>query len=98
MNNYMIDIKLPENPPQIFFDLIPSQREMVDKLMEEGLVLNYSLSNDRSKLWMLAKAEQESDVVNMLIQFPMIQFMDFTISLLAFHMSAPVEIPVFSMN
>ena len=45
----MIDITLPLEPNAEFFALIPLQRAHVDKLMERGILLAYTLSFDRSR-------------------------------------------------
>ena len=57
MNQYMIDIDLPSTPTEEFIELIPSQRAHVNTLMAESKIVSYSLSMDRSRLWVIVNAE-----------------------------------------
>ena len=50
MNQYMIDFHIDENPDQRFYLLIPAQRAFIDKLMEKGSILSYSLDESRTRL------------------------------------------------
>lgn len=85
MKNYMVDIGLPEVLTEEFLATIPKQRAVITKLMEERTVINYSLALDRSKLWTIIRAESESDVFDVLSEFPLIGWMRFDIYELAFN-------------
>ena len=61
MAQYMIDISLPTEPDEEFFALVPHQRAHIDKLLEQGVVMGYSLSVDRSRLWIVLNARDEQD-------------------------------------
>jgi muconolactone delta-isomerase len=98
MNLFMITIQLPKEPTQEFFSLIPKQRAKVDELMNEGKILHYSLSLDRSQLWVTIVARTETIAMDILSSFPMIHFMKPEISELAFHNSVSTELPKLIMN
>ncbi len=92
--NFMVQIELPDEPGLEFFRLIPEQREVINKMMEEGVVLSYSLSHERSLLWVVMSAESEFDVLDRLGDFPMIKFMKPTVTELMFHNTAALIMPI----
>ena len=49
MTSYMVEIDLPDNYTEEFEQRIPHQRFMVNKLMEKGTILSYSLAADKGK-------------------------------------------------
>ena len=67
MNTYMIDIKLPEEMTEEFLSLIPKQRACVDKLMDEGKILQYSLSYNRSQLWVIMVAASKRNAKDIIL-------------------------------
>jgi muconolactone delta-isomerase len=85
MAQFMVDIQLPPDPSAEFFALIPLQRAHIDKLIEEGVILGYSLSIDRLRLWIALNAGNEGDAVDILAAFPMFKFFEPTIHPLMFH-------------
>jgi muconolactone delta-isomerase len=98
MTQFMVDIKLPSNPDADFFSLIPSQRDHIDKLLERGVVLGYSLAIDRSRLWMTLNAQDQREAVEILTSFPMFSYFEPTIYPLAFHNTSLVSILKVSLN
>lgn len=98
MNTYMISIGLPAEITEEFVALIPKQRKKIDKLMDQGIVLNYSLAIDRSKVWVTLLASSENKAMDILATFPMIHFMKPEIMELAFHNSVSNELPKLIMN
>lgn len=98
MKNYMVDIRLPDVLSEEFLATIPRQRATVNKLMEERIILSYSLAMDRSKLWTVIRAESESDVFDVLSEFPLIGWMRFDIYELAFNETAFRKMGYMSLN
>jgi muconolactone delta-isomerase len=98
MNPYMITIKLPDELTEDFVLLIPRQRAHIDQLMDEGKVLQYSLASDRTTLWVTIVAESEIQVMDILANFPLIDYMNPGIMELAFHNSVSNELPKLIMN
>jgi muconolactone delta-isomerase len=85
MEYFMVDVDLPLVLSEEFVSLIPKQRARVNELMDKGLVLGYSLSHDRSKLWITFKAKGISQVRKALNSFPLYKFFQVQIYPLMFH-------------
>jgi hypothetical protein len=98
MNPYMVIIKLPSELTEEFVLLIPKQRAHIDRLMDEGKILQYSLAADRTCLWVTVVAESETKVRELLSTFPLIDHMSPAIMELAFHNSVSNELPKLIMN
>ena len=98
MNTFMISIGLPTELTQEFISLIPKQRTQVDKLMDDGKILHYSLALDRSQLWVTIGAKSEHEAMDIISTFPLIHFMKPEIFELAFHNSVSTELPKLIMN
>jgi len=98
MKQYMVDIDLPDTITEEFMTLIPQQREQVNKLMLEGKINSYTLSMDRTKLWIILSAKSDGDVFRLLATFPMRRFMDAKIVELAFHNTITTAFPQISLN
>lgn len=98
MNQYMIDIQLPQPITEEFADLIPNQRAMVNTLMGEGRISSYALSMDRSRLWVIVNAESAESARGIIASFPIIAFIKFRVHDLMFHNSIRLLHPQFSLN
>lgn len=94
----MVDFSLPHNLPSDFIDLVPAQRAVVNRFLQEGKLSSYSLSLDTSKLWAIFNANSEVEVMDMIADFPLSGFMDVEISLLTFNHTSKSEVLIFSMN
>lgn len=95
----MVEIILPDEMTEEFIAKIPRQRLVINQLMEKGKITSYSLSSDRTKLWCVIKAESEFDVLEIISEFPLIDFMQPTVSELMFNNTATaVKLPMFSLN
>lgn len=99
MTSFMIEIDLPENITEEFEQRVPHQRFMINKLMEKGTILSYSLSADRGKLWIAAIADSKSQVRNMISNMPLSDyFVEYMIHDLMFSETSPASIPQPSLN
>ena len=98
MNHFIAEIDLINPYSEDFVSLIPFQREKIDAMMGEGVIVAYSLSLDRKKLWVTFIAESESDVYELISTFPLIEYMEPTVYELAFHNSISNNFPVISLN
>lgn len=94
----MIDIGLPEILSEEFVSLIPSQRAHINRLMAEGRIVSYSLSSDRSRLWVMVLAESEAEAKNIVSTFPLRRFMNVSVHPLMFHNQSNSFAPKFSLN
>ncbi len=98
MSTFFVDIELKKAFSIEFINLIPAQRKLVNQLMDEGVIVNYALSMDRSKLWLTIEAKGEQEVMDVLSQFPLIKFMLPEITELAYFDSIHSGFPQLSMN
>lgn len=94
---FMIEFDLPEAPDEEFFSLIPRQRYVINNLMAEGVIKSYSLAVDRSRLWVIAQAESEFAVMEIIADMPLSPYMTPVVSELMFHNSYEAVMP-FSLN
>lgn len=98
MSNFMVEISLPAYLGREFMDLIPQQRDFVNKMFDKGVITGYSLTNDRSKLWVTLSADTEWEADNIVKQFPIIDYITYKLHELMLHESAMVLIPSISLN
>lgn len=94
----MIDIDLPSSPSLEFLSLIPPQRAHINKLLGEGTVVSYSLSLDRSKLWVILTAQNADDAAALVSRFPLAGFFRTTIHPLVFHDGLTLSMTKVSLN
>ena len=94
---YMVEFELPAEFDEEFMALIPKQRYVIRQMLAEGSVQHYSLSLDRSRLWVVMMAESEIDLMEDIARMPLIDYMTPHVSQLMFHNSAS-EVMQFSLN
>lgn len=95
---FMVDIDLPFPFDNEFVSLIPKQRDVINKLMSERVITSYAVSVEDGKLWTTVLAESEEKVIDILLEFPIIDLIEYKISKLAFHNSIGFTVPQFSLN
>ena len=95
---YQIHITLPETFTRRFAALIPQQRERVNQLLEEQVILNYALDMNRQNLWVTLKAKNQLDVMDILATFPIIKDVKLDIFELAFFDTSPIGLPNLILN
>ncbi len=94
----MVDFTLPKDLSETFISLIPQQREMVNKLMNEGKLLNYALSLENSKLWVVFSVQSLLELEEAVDRLPLTHFMKMRISELTFYNASHPFTPTFSVN
>ncbi|MCI5083907.1 MAG: hypothetical protein MRY78_19575 [Saprospiraceae bacterium] len=94
---FMIEFELPEVLTEDFLELVPEQRDMVNRMLAEGQLKSYSLSLDRSTLWAVMAATSEFEVMELIAQMPLCDYMTPHISELMFHNGAEA-VSQFSLN
>jgi muconolactone delta-isomerase len=97
-NSYLAHIKLPEEMDAHFYRLIPHQRQVINSLLSERVVLSYSLDMERENVWVFIAAKSEKQVMDILSTFPIIRHVKVTIHELAFHDAAHLTMPDLIMN
>jgi len=98
MNEYLIEIKLPEVFTENFISLIPHQRDMVNKMMLNGIITSYALSLDSRKLWVTMMAKSKKSVSEKIREFPIFVYINFKINELTFHNNVKLGLPQISLN
>ncbi len=98
MLQFMVIITLPEEFSPRFVSLIPEQREKVHAMMDEGIILNYTLSANRETLWIIMIAKSVADVKGHIDRFPLARYMKAEIKELMFHHVAEFVMPDPSLN
>ena len=94
---FMIEFDLPNTLTEEFLALIPKQRYMVNTLLANGTIKSYSLSLDRSRLWVVVSAESEFETLEIIDQMPLADYLTPHVSELMFHNGAEVLMQ-FSLN
>lgn len=96
-HTYMIEFELPDVMSEEFMALIPQQRYIINQMLAEGTIKSYSLSMDRSRLWVVMSAASEMEVMEIVNTFPLRDFMNPHLSELMFHNTADMLMQ-FSLN
>lgn len=95
---FMVEFTLPTDLPEEFVRKIPAQRNMANRLLSEGKILNYALSLQHSRLWAVFLAESEAELMEMVHRLPLTRYMEVKISELTFY-NAPMPLTsAFSAN
>ncbi|TNE55028.1 MAG: hypothetical protein EP344_13645 [Bacteroidetes bacterium] len=94
----MVEFVLPQPLSEAFISCIPEQRQAVNKLLHEGKILNYSLSLETSKLWVIFSANSEVELMELISSLPLTHYMKVHISELTFFHSANAFASTFSVN
>jgi muconolactone delta-isomerase len=97
MEQYLVEIFLPEFTEE-FFELVPAQREYIDKCLSKGSIRSYSLAADRSKLWVVFTTTSEAEMLRTLKRFPIIDWINYKTYPLMFHNSMELSLPAISLN
>ena len=74
----MVIFDLPEFWPTGLQQAIPAQRVLINALLGKGVVQSYSISTDRTKVWMVLVVEDDQLAVDQVIStFPILPFVDY---------------------
>lgn len=98
MNQYMVEIWLPEEFTPEMMTLVTHQRMVVNQMLRRGRLRAYTLSANRQRLWLVMVARDEQEVATIIDKFPMAQFMTYEMQPLMFHNSVEEQLPSISMN
>lgn len=98
MSQFMVEFELPSPFPESFIAKIPYQRIAINQMLEDGKISSYALSMDRNKLWCVVNGNDEFEVMDIIAEFPLIDYMKPTITELMFNNSVVLKVPAFSLN
>ena len=94
---YMVVFNVPYPITDDILDLIPDQKIAIDELFTSGKILSYTLSLDRSKVWAIFMADQESELLSFIDRLPLTSYMDFDYHEIMFHNTVHL-MPAMSLN
>jgi hypothetical protein len=95
---FLVEFDIQPDPDANFFETIPAQRAHINAAMSAKKVISYTLSEDRLKLWCIISAKNEFEVMELIAEFPLIDYMRPTIFPLMFHNTVFNAMPAFSKN
>ena len=94
----LFQIELPVMTEEIT-NTIPEHRTLINKLLQDGRILSYSVSMARDHIWCVISAEDEKDAMEMVSSFPLRKyFLDVSCHQLLFHNTQPSSLPEISLN
>ncbi len=95
---FMIDFDLPETLDAEVLKLIPAQREWISQLFYEKILMSFTLTLDRSKMWTVVEADDKAEVESILHDMPLLKWVQYTIHEVAVHEQVYLGIPQPSVN
>lgn len=98
MSQFMVEFELPGEFSERFISKIPHQRMKINEFLEDGKLQSYALSMDRQRLWCVVNAESEIEVMQIIGEFPLIDYMKPYITELMFNNAVVLKVPAFSLN
>ena len=98
MSQFMVEFELPNPFPEKLIAKIPAQRTMVNQMLEQRKIQSYALSMERDRLWCVVNANDELEVMRIIGEFPLIEYMQPTINELMFNNAIVMRVPSFSLN
>ena len=74
MQKFLFTFYLPEQLNDDFWACIPAHRRHINRLMDEEVIVTYSVNRDRSKGWIVLNAETMADACKIIERFPLRSF------------------------
>ena len=74
MQKFLFTFYLPEQLNEDFWACIPTHRRHINRLMDEEVIVTYSVNRDRSKGWIVLNAETMADACKIIERFPLRSF------------------------
>lgn len=96
--HFMVDFTLPKTLSKEFFDLLPSQKAILEKLFDQGKLCSFASAIETSKMWAIFAANSEYEVMHLLAKLPLTDFTKVDISMLSSYNTMDAFLPQFSMN
>lgn len=97
-STFLVHITLPEFFSPRFVALLPRHRKKINELLEKRVILSYSLDMDRRNVWVFIQTNNESEIIRLISNFPILNEVTFEVKELAFHDTAPIGLPELIMN
>ena len=97
-NVYMVHITLPDTFSAELYKLLPKHRAFINDLMDQRIILSYSLDMARKNVWAVFELNSEAEVVACLQRFPLIRFIEYQMHELAYHDTVSLKMQELIMN
>ena len=97
-NVFLVHIILPDVFTGQFYELVNKQRDVIVSLMEERVVLSYSLDMERKNIWCVIEVEEKKALTEVIKTFPIILHVELVVHELAYFDAAPVSMPELILN
>jgi len=94
----MVDFTLPTTLSKDFFDMLPTQKAILEKLFDQGKLCSFASAFETSKMWAIFAANSEYEVMSLLATLPITDYTKVNISMLSSYNTMDAFLPQFSMN
>lgn len=71
----MVEFELPKVFDEKLIALVPKQRNAVNEMLAKGKIKTYSLAMDRSMLWAIFVAKSEFEVLELIAELPLADYL-----------------------
>lgn len=95
---FMVEFILPQHLDKTFLKRLASQRAIADELFNDNILVSYSLSLERKRVWMMLSCESEREVKQIVEMFPFSTKLEYDYCLIDFRITKPLDLPEFSLN
>lgn len=75
----MVEISLPELQDEHFYNLIPAHRMLINDMIENGIIQQYTINSARTKGWILFNCRNKNEVLTALQKMPIFHLIRFKI-------------------
>ncbi len=94
----MVELFLPEELDSDFLRMIPAHRAYINELINDRSILTYSISFDKTRGWIIFSAKNAEEVLDIVQQFPIHQFITIEINELSIHDGESYRFPEVFLN
>ena len=94
----MVEMLLVQDMDETLYPILMEQREMIEGLINQNVITNFVFSLESGKGWMTMLSKDVSEVDELMSSFPMIEYLDYDVHLVAVHMLSKYPIPSMSLN
>ena len=99
MSGFMVEIIFPKKLDEKFFNKLPQHRKMINRFITEGIILSYSLSHTKDRLWIIFSLTDEQKIKEIIQSSPIsAYFLGVSYFPLLFHEGISAEIPHVWLN
>ena len=96
--HFMVDFTLPKTLSKEFFDMLPTQKVILEKLFDQGKLCSFANAFETSKMWAIFAANSEYEVMGLLATLPITDYTKVNITMLSSYNTMDAFLPQFSMN